>query len=58
MSFEDAESVVVTRGRRVLGFSAPDSTLLLLDWDLDSQQPVETAFRQVKLSWPVESVAS
>lgn len=37
LSFLDAESVVIKNGERLMTFHAPDSTLLLVDWDLRTQ---------------------
>jgi hypothetical protein len=42
-SFLDAESVVIKDGERLMAFYAPDSTLLLVEWDLQAQ----TLVRQV-----------
>jgi predicted amidohydrolase len=40
LSFVEAESVVVKAGERLLTFSAPYSTLLLVDWDVHTQTVV------------------
>ena len=37
LSFLDAEIVVMKNGERLMAFHAPDSTLLLLDWGLQTQ---------------------
>jgi hypothetical protein len=42
-SFLDAESVVIKDGERLMAFYAPDSALLLVEWDLQAQ----TLVRQV-----------
>lgn len=60
MCFDDAQSVVVCAGKRVLVHRAAHSTLLLFDWNLDARVPVDREFRQVRLhesgtatmSWP------
>ncbi|MGE3541868.1 MAG: carbon-nitrogen hydrolase family protein [Candidatus Tectimicrobiota bacterium] len=37
LSFLDAESVIIKNGERLLALQAPVSTLLLVDWDLQTQ---------------------
>lgn len=49
LCFDDAESVVIKNGKRLLEFSAPHSTVLTMDWDLDAHEPAEREFRQVTL---------
>jgi hypothetical protein len=45
----EAESVVVKDGERLLAFRAPDSTLLLMDWDLRAQTLVRQARQKIEL---------
>jgi predicted amidohydrolase len=49
LCFDDAESVVVKDGRRLMSFSARCSTVLMVDWDLETQAPVQTQFRQAAI---------
>jgi predicted amidohydrolase len=37
LNFTEAESVVVKNGTRLLAFHGHDSTLILIDWDLQSK---------------------
>jgi predicted amidohydrolase len=38
LSFVDAESVVVCDGQRLLTFTSPDSTLILVEWDIGGRR--------------------
>jgi N-carbamoylputrescine amidase len=49
LSFEEAESVVVKDGARLLTFHAPHSALLLMDWDLQAQTLVRQACQKIEL---------
>ncbi|MFQ5859212.1 MAG: carbon-nitrogen hydrolase family protein [Anaerolineae bacterium] len=49
LSFVEAESVVVKDGKRLLGFCAPYSTLLIVDWNLQSQELGGQAYQRVEL---------
>lgn len=49
MCFDDAESVVVHGGRRLLGHSGADSSVLTVDWDLDLQELVGNDFCRARL---------
>lgn len=43
LDFRAGASVVVEDGARLLELQAPDSTVFLLDWDLDAQRPAGAA---------------
>ncbi len=49
LDFTQAESVVVKDGERRLAYQAPHSTVLLVDWDLHSQDLAQQEFQTVAL---------
>jgi 5-aminopentanamidase len=49
LSFLEAESVVVKAGERLLTFSAPHSTVLLVDWDPQAQELVGHVCQGIEL---------
>jgi predicted amidohydrolase len=49
LDFRDAESVIVKDGRRLLSFSGPDSTVILIDWNLETQTLADHMSREVFL---------
>lgn len=49
LDFTKGESVVVQSGRRILSFSSPRSTLILLDWDVMGNTPATSEYQTVPL---------
>ena len=49
MSFVEAESVVVARGRRLLSLRSERSAIFALDWDPSTGRPAAEAYRQIDL---------
>lgn len=47
LDFNEAETVVVKNGERVISFTSPDSTVVFLDWDMENQTLKHHAFRAV-----------
>jgi len=56
LDFRAAESVVVKDGERLLTFRSPDSAMVLLDWNLQRQEPVAASLRTSPLL-PSEAVS-
>jgi predicted amidohydrolase len=50
LDFVEAESVVVSGGERLLSFEAPDSTVIVVDWDVRDQTIIRRS------TYPVASV--
>ncbi|PVV85147.1 carbon-nitrogen hydrolase family protein [Dehalogenimonas alkenigignens] len=50
LNFEDAASVVVVGGKRLLNHCGPDSVILLFDWDLEKKTPLQTEFEVVPVT--------
>lgn len=49
LDFAEAQTVVVKDGQRLISFSSPDSTVVIIDWDLAAANLATSAYQQVEI---------
>jgi predicted amidohydrolase len=50
LNFEDAPSVIVVGGERLLSHTGPGSVILMFDWDIQNKKPLQTEFEVVPVA--------
>ena len=49
LDFAEAQTVVVKDGQRLMSFSSPESSVVIIDWDLAAENLANPAYQQVEI---------